>query len=455
VALNAAMSAVGVVVLLVAGIPARRPWLPTIAGLAPATGIAACGLAASVGAMVGIDVRALSTGPLVVGALLIARLSLGSRRPTLASLSPPRPGSLARILELVCLAGLAVLSVGILRLAAASSLDGWDGWAVWGPKAHALFVEGDVWGPVFREPAYLMQHQEYPVLLPALEALSAGAIGRFDPTLTDIEAAFVLVAFGWAAWALLRLVVVPSVAAAVGLALTASPQLAVNTAANYADTVVAAFTALGLLGLFLWLTRGSTTTLALAAVFLAAAGSTKAEGLLFAVCAVASALAVARGFGRSVRSSAVFGIGVLAVPIAWRVVDRLNGPGAENIETAAFTDPGYAADAADRIPAAADRLLDEIANGWSLAALAVVGALAVACLARLWWHALFVALWAVLGLASLVVVYYAFNAPIDWLLGTSADRVVLSIVLGLATVSPLLVVPAWERATGGREPTIP
>ena len=55
-----------------------------------------------------------------------------------------------------------------------------------GPKAHALYVEGDVWGSVFREPAYLMQHQEYPILLPALEALTARALGRFDPALIDI-----------------------------------------------------------------------------------------------------------------------------------------------------------------------------------------------------------------------------------------------------------------------------
>ena len=78
---------------------------------------------------------------------------------------------------------------------------------MWGPKAHALFVEGDVWGAVFREPAYLMQHQEYPILLPALEALTASALGRFDQALIDIGPAIVLVAFGWAAWALLRLVI--------------------------------------------------------------------------------------------------------------------------------------------------------------------------------------------------------------------------------------------------------
>ena len=82
--------------------------------------------------------------------------------------------------------------------------------------------------------------------------------------------------------------------------------------------------------------------------------------------------------------------------------------------------------------------------GWPIATLVVVAAVAVACLARLWWHALFVGLWAVLAFAALVVVYYSSTSPISWHLATSADRVVFSIVLGLATVAPLLVMPAWD-----------
>ncbi len=406
--------------------------------------------------MVGIDVGVVTAAVLVAVALLVTWAALRSRRPTVAPLAPPSPSAwLARVAEVVCLAGLAVVSLGILRLVAATRLDQWDGWAMWGPKAHALFVEGDAWGPVFREPAYLMQHVEYPLLLPALEALSSDSIGRFDPVLVDIEAAVVLASFGWAAWAMLRLVVAPSVAAAVALVLTASAPLVANVVGNYADAVVASFTALGLLGLFVWLTKGATTMLVLGTVFFSAGASTKSEGLLFAVCAIVAAFAVARGFGRSLRTTATFAIGVLAVPIAWMVVDRLNGPGGENIRPGAFTDPGHIADSAHRIPTAAGRLVEEIADGWALAALGVLGAVAAACLARLWWHALFVALWAALGLGLLVGVYYSYNAPLDWLLGTSADRVVLSLVLGLATIAPALVAPAWDWATSRPDATPP
>ena len=445
-ALDAGLVAVGVAVVLLAGVPRRRVWLPTVVGLAPAAGIATCGLVATLCAMVGIDVRLLTTAVLAVVALLLAWPIVRRRRPGIGSLAGRSSGRVGGAFELAALAALAVLSVAIIRLNAATALDAWDGWAMWGPKAHALFVEGDVWGPVFTQPEYAMQNQQYPVLLPALEALSAGAFGRFDPTLIDIEPAAVLVAFGWGAWAILRLVVFPAVAAAVSLALTGAAPLIANSAANYADSSVAAFTALGLLCLLVWLTHGSSATLVLAGLFLAAAASTKAEGLAFALGAIVTAAVTARGFGRSVRSTLACGMGVVAVPAVWAVVDRLNGRGPKNVDAAAFVDPGAMLDAADRIPTAASRMLAEIVHAWPLASMAAVIAVLAVCAAGLWWHAAFVVVWAALAFSTLVGVYYSSTLPIDWYLGTSADRVVFSIVLGTATTAPVLVAATWERA---------
>ena len=81
VALNLGFTAVGAAIVLMSGFPRGWRWLPTVAGLAPVAGIATCGLLASVGAMIGIDVSPLSTGLLAVDALLVACL----RRPTLAA----------------------------------------------------------------------------------------------------------------------------------------------------------------------------------------------------------------------------------------------------------------------------------------------------------------------------------------------------------------------------------
>jgi hypothetical protein len=444
IVLNVGFAAVGAAVVLLAGVPRKAIWLPTVMGLAPAVGLAACGLVATVGAMVGIDVTPATTGSLSLVALLVAVLA-GRRwgRGSIGTLSPSRSGVPGLALELGCLALLAVVSVRIVRLGAATGLEAWDGWAMWAPKAHALYVQGDVWGPVFADRAYGMQHPEYPVLLPALEALASGAIDRFDPSFADIEGSVAVVAFGWAAWAILRVVVAPVLAAAVAVALTGSAPLIANAVADYGDSVVAAFTSLGLLCVLVWLTRGSTAMLPLAGLFLAAASTTKSEGLLFALAAVAAASVAARGFGRSVRSVLGLAVGVVAVPIMWMIVDRLNGPGGANIDVTAALDPG----AAGRIPTAAARLMEEMADGWSLAGLLAIIAVIAAVVARLWWEVLFVVLWGVLAFAALVGVYWVTTDPIDWYLTTSADRVVFSIMLGFATVAPVLIARVWSQAT--------
>ena len=447
VALNGAFAAVGAVTAWLAGIPAGRGWRATLVGLSPAVGIAVCGLAAALCAMVGLGVGLLSAAVLVVLVLAAANLLLHGRRPPVGTLVPrPGNGIAGRTLELVALVVLAVLSVAILRVYAATGLAAWDGWAMWAPKAHALYVEGDVWGPVFRDPAYLMQHQEYPVLLPSLEALSADALGRFDRELIDIESGALLVSFGWGAWALLRLVAAPWLAAGVALGLTGSLHLIDNGSANYADTAVASFTALGLLCALVGMSKGATAPLALSAVFFAAGAMTKVEGLLFALAAIATLLATARGFGRPLRSVAGFAGAVLALPALWAVVDRLNGPGARNVDRATLTDPDAMLAASGRIPHAAWRLLTATWDGWPLACALVVAAVVAAGLVRLWWHVAFLVSWGVLAFGGLVAVYYASAAPIDWLLGTSADRVVFSVVLALASCAPVLVGRAWDVA---------
>jgi Dolichyl-phosphate-mannose-protein mannosyltransferase len=453
-ALNGGIAAVGALVVALAGVPLRAGWLPTVVGLAPAAGLATCGLVATLAAMAGIDVSVRSTAILAVAALLVAWAVVRRRRPGTGELLPPRTAAAGLALEIAALALLAVLSVQIVRVAAATRFEVWDGWAIWGPKTHALFVEGDVWGPVFADREYFMQHPEYPVLLPTLEALASSAIGRFDPSLADVEASVALVAFGWGAWAILRVVVMPAIAAAVALALTGSAPLIANVSANYADSVVAAFTALGVLSLIVWLTRGSTSTLVLSGLFLAAAASTKREGLLLALAAIAAALLVARAFGRPIRSVFLFAVGALAVPIAWGVVNRLNGPDPQVIHASDLLDPGYVGNAADRIPTAATRMVEEMADGWPLASLLALIAVAAVVGARLWWDAAFVVVWGVLAFSALVGVYFVERDPIDWLLGSSADRVIFSIVLGAATVAPVLVARAWEEIRrGSRDPT--
>jgi hypothetical protein len=448
IALNLGVTLAGGAALVVAGIPVRRGCIATLVGLAPLTGLALGGLAASLAAMSGVGVGIATTVAVVLVALGAGRLLTRNLPSGADAIAPVRQGSLLRVAELAFVVLLLALGARVVALAAASDL-GWDGWAVWATKAHALYVEGDVWGPVFAAPEYLMHHPQYPVLLPSLEALSASAIGRFDPNLIDIEPAVVLPAFGLAVWAVLRLVLLPAAAAAIAVALTGSPHLYVNATENYADAVVAAFVAAGLLCLFVWLTRGSTPLLVLAGLFLAAGATTKTEGLVFAIAAVVAALVVARGFERQRRAVLGLGAAVLALPVVWIVVDHVNGPSPRIFDVSMLLDPGYVADEADRIPIATARLVAEIGDGWPLLAAAIaLGLLAAAC-ARLWWPLLFVAIWGSLTIGALVAVYLATTLPFDWHLETSVDRIVFSIVLGLASVASVLVAEAYERAVVG------
>ena len=95
---------------------------------------------------------------------------------------PVAAGPVGRVVEALALVLLAVLAVTIVRPRGRDPARPWDGWAIWGPRRTRSTSGGDVWATVFAEPEYVMHHQEYPVLLPALEALSAEALGRFDPT---------------------------------------------------------------------------------------------------------------------------------------------------------------------------------------------------------------------------------------------------------------------------------
>ena len=88
-----------------------------------------------------------------------------------------------------------------------------------------------------------------------------------------------------------------------------------------------------------------------------------------------------------------------------------------------------------------------IVERWPLASVGVVLAVAAGCIARLWSSVLFVVLWGALAYAGAGRRLLRSTPPIDWYLTTSADRVVFSIVLGLATVAPVLAVHAWERMT--------
>ena len=251
------------------------------------------------------------------------------------------------------------------------------------------------------------------MLLPALEALSAEALGRFDPTLIDIQAAVVLVAFGWAAWA------------------TPPPRRASRRGRGARARARGLGTARGERGRELrrhgrGVVHGPRRArpLPLADPWrggLPAAGGalpddaalTKSEGLLFALAGVADGarpraeLRPLRPHGEacSVPRCSCF-------PPCGRWSTGSTAP-VRGTWTRAPSSTRMRS-RRTRIPTAADALLGELVSGWSLAAAAVGVALAAACLARAWAAAAFLALWVGLSFGALVLVYLVSTSPIDW-----------------------------------------
>jgi hypothetical protein len=442
-----AMSVIGLGAVYVLGIPLTRKWAATVVGLSPLTGMLICGFVATTSAVVEGGVHPRVVLPASAG--LVGIVLVGARRRRLSPWvrRPMRHSRLLLALEAGLLAALIGVGLSVLRLSAATPLREWDGWAIWAAHAHALYVEGTTSGPVFTDPLYAGGHPEYPILYPTLEAMSAHAIGRFDPLLIDVMPALLLLSAAVATWAVLRTVVPPWLAAAVALGVVGAPALVTNLQGNYADGVVALMTALGVLLLAVWLVSASPLALALACLYLAAATLVKAEGAVFAVAALLAALVALSGSRRPLRPLALASVVVLGPALVWYGVAKARGVGDESFDFAALADPGYLSGNADRILRASDAMLGALALSWSLSIEVTVLALLLGFLCRRARPGAFLATWIVLSFAGLVSLYLISTAEINWHLVTSADRVVFSLGLGAFVVAPLIAIDAWDTTT--------
>jgi hypothetical protein len=387
--------------------------------------------------------------PVSAGLVALAFFGARGRRLSPWELRPLRHSRLLLTLEAGLLAALVGIGLFVLRLSAVTPLLGWDGWAIWAPHAHALYVEGTTSGPVFTDPLYAGGHPEYPILHPTLEAMSAHALGRFDPLLIDVMPALLLVSAAVAVWAVLRTVAPPWLAAAVALGVVGAPPLVTNLQANYADGTVALVTALGVLLLAAWLVSSASLALALASLHLAAAALVKAEGMIFAVAALLAALVALSGSRRPLRPLAVASVATLGPALVWHATTRIRGVSTESFDFAALADPGYLFDNADRIPRAADAMLGALALSWTLSLEVVALTLLLTLLCRRLRPIVFLATWLGLSFAGLVLVYLMSTLEIGGHLATSADRVVLSLGLGAFVVAPFVAIDAWDNHRQG------
>jgi hypothetical protein len=437
---NALMLLVGAGLAPLLGLARTRRQLAARLGLAYMVGVVVVGAVSSYAAQLtgalGIDLGFGAAGLFVLAALSLAaglrHLPPGERG--------PRP-DLATAAGLLALVPAAAMLVQTARTFAVRPLLEFDGWVIWATKARALSDFGRVYAPVFASDAYASIHLDYPLLLPSLEAVDLRVMGTFDGTALHVQRALLLAGFAAALWAIVRDTSWPPVAGVCALAVVVAPEVLYQLSTNFADVPLALFVGLGVASLAVWIDRGERGALVTATIFLAGAGMTKNEGSLFALAAYAVAFAVvARGGRARLRPLAVAVAATIACQLPWRIWVAAHGIHTQDFRLSNAVDPPYLARTTGRVGTSAGELAAQLADGhWGfLVPLAAAGIVA-ALLARRFALAAFAAGWLALGFAGLLVVYWIATLPLDDHLFNTANRTVDSLVIGGASLVPVLV----------------
>ncbi len=436
---NGLYLAIGVGLLPLLRIARDRGELVARLPLAYLVGVAATGILVAHLALLEVAVGLVE---LVVLAAVV--LFLGLRRLPEASntaLLAPREPAWSRAVGAVALVVSLVLLGHALATYRLRPLLEWDGWAIWGTKARALYEFGGATGPVFTSEAYLpLQH---PLLLPSLQAVGFRAMGTYDPTLAHVQLALLALGFLLAFVGLLRDRIPAALLGLSALAILAAEPVLKQLSTNLADVPLAFFVALGLVAAGRWLVSGERWALVVAALFLGAAALTKSEGLFFALAALA---ALAPFAWRRWRELATAAGAVVAIVLPWRLFVALEDLPLVEYSFRNAVSPGYLADHSDRVRPALEGLLDEIFTlDWGLLVPFFVAAVVTAALARRNALVGFALLWAALAFAGLVLVYWISVIPIELALVWSADRTVVTLVVGAAALGALLAGESASR----------
>jgi hypothetical protein len=431
VAANVLMLAVGVGLLPALRLAGSRRELVTKAPLGYAVGLATTGIVAATLALVGVGV-----GPIALPLMAVASLAYGLRAVRGPS-SPARRWQLRDVAPLAVLAVVGVYLAAMSRAFAVIPIVASDGWAIWGTRARALYELGTANAAPFTSSAYpALQH---PLWLPAIEAVDARFMGRYDVALVDLQLLGLAIAFAGGAWVLLRDHAPPLLLAASLLAIVTTPMYYNQLQSNFADVPVAMFVALGVASLAAWLRSPEPGLLAAGALFLGAGALTKNEGELFALTAYVAAGAVCvRSRWRALGLAA---LGTLAIDLPWRIWIQVNHIQIEEYSISNAFDPGYLSDHANRVGPSARELVVQLGRPASFSyvcILALVGIAGALVLRRLR-LALFAASWLVLSFAGLLMIYWISTNPLSGNLFNSSYRTIVSLVLGGALLAPVLL----------------
>jgi hypothetical protein len=420
---------------------APRELLPAVAP-AYLIGVAACGVAAEWALVAGLGV---ARWQVVAGCAVLTVAGLRPRRrdPVL----PTQPGRQRGRAVLALKGAVGLMAVLLLVDAAFRPLSERDAWVMWTMKAKAITLLGGLDARVFAGVAYHQVHLDYPLLLPALEAIGFRFMGAIDTQVIHLQAALITAALLGSLPRLLAGRVPEAVAWGSALLIAVSPSLVDQAGAGLADAPLAVFFAMATVCAWRWLTEGRTELLVLTALFAAAVLATKREGTPF-VAVLVIVLVVAAGRGRRLAAAGA-GVAALASAAPWQLWLHANGVNTSNSEIpySKVIDAGYLAGRIGRIPSGATSLVWHALEpgAWLLIVPAAAVAVVLAIRGGERATAVFVAAVALLVLVSVVWAYWVGRPSLHYYLAHSTRRVVTTPVVLLGAFLPVLCVAAARR----------
>jgi hypothetical protein len=352
---------------------------------------------------------------------------------------------------LVAAAALVALLADYARSFAVAPLDRYDAWAIWALKGHALYAYGWADPAVFAGDSYRFANLDYPLWLPSLEALDFRVMGAFDTRLLHLQFLLLLLA----ALAALGTILAGRVSAPVlwGTlgAIALAPAVYDQLLTAYADVPLALIFAVGFAAAGRWLVTNERWALAVATLCFAGTLLTKNEGTLFVAAAFLGLFAAAYRRWRVLAVAAAVDVVVL---LPWRLYVRLHDLHDINYSLTDSFDVHHVSDRLGVGPIAFRTLGHEMVDPrqWGLLAPLFVVLLVAAAVTGARALAVYGGVSTLLAWLGLSWIYVVSHYEYSSYLSSTQERVVASVVLGAAALTPLLASEAWASARGRDRP---
>ena len=434
---NLLILVVGIGALPLLGV--ARSWRELLArsGLGYLCGFVVVGVVSAHLALVHVSVGWI--GLSVLAALAVAAIFWrlrGTGRPALL-----RPGWV----EVAGAAAFGALVAEYARAFRVAPLNRYDAWAIWALKGHALYAFGWADPVVFAGTSYRFANLDYPLLLPSLEAIDFRAMGAFDTRLLHVQFLLFLVAAVLALVALLRDLVPPLVLWVSVLALALAPAVFDQLLTAYADLPLALVFGVGVAAIGRWTITNERWSLAIASLCFGGAIMTKNEGSLVVLAVFLGLLVVARGRWRALAVAAAVDV---ALVVPWRIYVAVHHLHDINYSFLNSFDYGHIHGRAGVGPIAFRTLGNQMVDPgqWGLLVPIAAAIVLIALVTGPRTLPVFAVVWTLVSWLGLSWIYVISHYEYSYYLDSTKERVVASIVVGLAALTPLIAVQAWTSA---------